>query len=201
MHFKEKEDELSNTRQSFTLSATFLLFLGLSVFKRETGIMIKPASIVCEKVIKKYATKSWYPVVSKWWKIFFECYVQRKRYLPGMCTVMDRAAWWLGRTGQPSEAADIKRCCESEQDEENQPKSWRVDIPGIITERTYKLHLSQRSWKVCLLHNFQDKLFQLFNLFFVISDYFKQKFSSEEHALSKKSKTLPSWFQRRLNVL
>jgi len=65
LHFKEKEDELSNTRQSFTLSATVLLFLGLSVFKRETGIMIKPASIVCEKVIKKYATKSWYPVVSK----------------------------------------------------------------------------------------------------------------------------------------
>lgn len=42
--------------------------------------------------------------------------------------------------------------------------------PDTIAQQTHKSDLSQRSCKACLVHSFQDKLFQLFNLFFC---YFK----------------------------
>lgn len=111
------------------------------------------------------------------------------------------AELWGGweQTRQPAEAVGTHIPWKRRWDEEHEPKTCRADIPDTVVQQTHKSNLSQSSYKAGLVHSFQDRLFQLFNLGFC---YFKlrKEFSSEEHALSKGSQILHRQFQRRLNV-
>lgn len=101
------------------------------------------------------------------------CYVQGSQHLPGVFVAVGRAVWWVGMDRNSMQKllllthAGIYTCWKRKHDEEHQSKICRVDIPNTTIQQTHKSNLSQRSYKLCLVQKFQDKLFQLFNFLFL----------------------------------